>query len=150
MGFISFHSPIGDLSITEKDNAIVSIEWGRGNFELKTPLLKEVQSQITAYFNGKLKEFYLPLNPSGTLYQQKIWQALQTIPYGTTKTYSEIALIAGGSPRSVGKANASNPIPILIPCHRVIGKQNLGGYSGGERLQTKEYLLNIEKLFNTL
>ena len=149
MGFISFHSPVGDLSIAENDNLIVSIDWGWGSLEEKTPLLEEAKNQIAAYFNGKLKKFDLPILPPGTAYQQQVWEFLQTIPFGTTKSYSELAKIIGGSARSIGHANAANPIPIIIPCHRVIGKRTLGGYSGGEGIKTKEYLLNIEKLFNT-
>lgn len=149
MGFISFHSPVGDLSIAENDNLIVSIDWGWGSLEEKTPLLEEAKNQIAAYFNGKLKKFDLPILSPGTAYQQQVWEFLQTIPFGTTKSYSELAKIIGGSARSIGNANAANPIPIIIPCHRVIGKRTLGGYSGGEGIKTKEYLLNIEKLFNT-
>ena len=148
MGFISFHSPVGDLSIAENDNLIVSIDWGWGSLEEKTPLLEEAKNQIAAYFNGKLKKFDLPILPLGTAYQQQVWEFLQTIPFGTTKSYSELAKIIGGSARSIGNANAANPIPIIIPCHRVIGKHTLGGYSGGEGIKTKEYLLNIEKLFS--
>lgn len=149
MGFISFHSPVGDLSIAENDNLIVSIDWGWGSLEEKTPLLEEAKNQIAAYFNGKLKKFDLPILSPGTAYQQQVWEFLQTISFGTTKSYSELAKIIGGSARSIGNANAANPIPIIIPCHRVIGKRTLGGYSGGEGIKTKEYLLNIEKLFNT-
>lgn len=111
--------------------------------------MEEAKNQIAAYFNGKLKKFDLPILSPGTAYQQQVWEFLQTIPFGTTKSYSELAKIIGGSARSIGNANAANPIPIIIPCHRVIGKRTLGGYSGGEGIKTKEYLLNIEKLFST-
>lgn len=144
---ISLHSPIGDLSIAEYDETIVSIEWGWGSLQEETPLLKEAKKQLNAYFDGKLKQFDLPLQPFGTPYQLKVWKSLQTIPYGETLSYLDIAKIAGGSPRSIGGANAANPIPILIPCHRVIGKKGLGGYSGGEGIKTKQYLLTMEQLY---
>ena len=112
----------------------------------ETPLIKEAKLQLDDYFNGKRKDFDLPLAPSGTEFQLKVWTALQNIPYGETKCYSEIAEIIGNSKasRAVGLANNRNPISIIIPCHRVIGKSGkLVGYGGG--LETKEYLLNMEK-----
>jgi methylated-DNA-[protein]-cysteine S-methyltransferase len=96
------------------------------------------------YFDGKpLAD--LPLAPAGTDYQKKIWAALCAIPAGQTRTYVEIARVAGGSPRSVGGANSKNPIPILIPCHRVVAVAGIGGYSGGDGLETKRRLLALER-----
>lgn len=147
MSQISFHSPVGELSIAEEDGFIVSVDWGWGSIQEETPLLREAKKQFDAYFDGQLKQFDLPINPFGTQYQLKVWKALQTIPFGETRSYQELAQIAGGSPRSIGGANGTNPIPLIIPCHRVIGKSSLGGYSGGEGIETKEYLLNMEKIF---
>ncbi|MDI2091133.1 methylated-DNA--[protein]-cysteine S-methyltransferase [Commensalibacter oyaizuii] len=147
MSQISFHSPIGEISIAEEDGFLVSIDWGWGSIQEETPLLLQAKQQLNAYFDGELKNFDLPLRPYGTPYQLKIWKTLQTIPYGETRTYQEIAQIAGGSPRSVGGANGANPLPIIIPCHRVVGLKGLGGYSGGDGIETKQHLLNLEQLF---
>lgn len=147
MSQISFHSPVGELSIAEDDGFIVSVDWGWGSIQEETPLLREAKKQFDAYFDGQLKLFDLPTNPFGTQYQLKVWKALQAIPFGETRSYQELTQIVGGSPRSIGGANGANPIPLIIPCHRVIGKSSLGGYSGGEGIETKEYLLNMEKLF---
>ncbi|CAI3941489.1 DNA repair enzyme Ada (O6-methylguanine-DNA--protein-cysteine methyltransferase) (AdaB) (PDB:6RLA) (PUBMED:29061663) [Commensalibacter communis] len=147
MSQISFHSPVGELSIAENDGFIVSVDWGWGSLQEETPLLIEAKKQFNAYFDGQLKQFDLPIRPFGTNYQLKVWQALQDIPYGATCSYQDLVKIVGGSPRSVGGANGANPIPLIIPCHRVIGKNGFGGYSGGEGIETKEYLLNMEQLF---
>jgi methylated-DNA-[protein]-cysteine S-methyltransferase len=110
----------------------------------KRRLLRRACDQLHKYFDQELSEFDLPLAPAGSLYQQRVWQALCAIPYGATKTYLDIARVAGGSPRSVGQANGNNPIPILIPCHRVVATTHIGGYSGGDGLDTKRWLLALE------
>jgi methylated-DNA-[protein]-cysteine S-methyltransferase len=116
-------------------------------------LLRCACDQLHAYFDGALNEFDLPLAPAGTAYRQRVWRALCAIPYGETRSYIDIAQLAGGSARSVGQANGCNPIPVIIPCHRVVlapGRStrgpaaHLGGYSGGEGLATKRYLLALE------
>ena len=104
----------------------------------------ECRVLLHAYFDGERRTFDLPLRPTGSPYRCRVWQALCDIPYGQTRSYAEIAQQAGGSARSVGGANAANPIPILIPCHRVVASDGLGGYSGGEGLATKRLLLAIE------
>ncbi|CAI3939998.1 DNA repair enzyme Ada (O6-methylguanine-DNA--protein-cysteine methyltransferase) (AdaB) (PDB:6RLA) (PUBMED:29061663) [Commensalibacter communis] len=147
MSQISFHSPVGELSIAEDDGFIVSVDWGWGSLQEETPLLIEAKKQFNAYFDGQLKQFDLPVRPFGTNYQLKVWQALKDIPYGETCSYQDLVKIVGGGPRSIGGANGANPIPLIIPCHRVIGKNGLGGYSGGEGIETKEYLLKMEQLF---
>ena len=141
---ISLHSPVGDISISEEDGAIVDIDRGWGSRQAETRLLRRARDQLHAYFDGELNDFDLPLAPSGTPYRQRVWRALCDIPYGATRSYIEIARVAGGSARSVGQANGSNPIPIVIPCHRVLAATNIGGYSGGEGLATKRYLLAHE------
>ena len=141
---LSLHSPIGDLTVSEETGAIVSVDWGWGREQEETPLLHEAREQLFAYFDGTLTEFALPLAPPGTAYQRRVWQALCAIPYGRTATYAEIAARAGGVARSVGQANGNNPIPIVIPCHRVVAAGGLGGYSGGEGLDTKRWLLALE------
>ncbi len=141
---ISLHTPVGDVSVSEEDGAIVSVDWGWGSRQSETRLLRRACDQLHKYFDQELSEFDLPLAPAGSLYQQRVWQALCAIPYGATKTYLDIARVAGGSPRSVGQANGNNPIPILIPCHRVVATTHIGGYSGGDGLDTKRWLLALE------
>ena len=141
---ISLHTPVGDLSLAEEDGAIVSVDWGWGRDQTATALLSRARDQLFAYFDGSLTQFDLPLNPSGTPYRRRVWAALCDIPYGATRSYADLARQTGGSPRSVGQANGSNPIPIIIPCHRVLATNGIGGYSGGEGLPTKRALLALE------
>ncbi len=142
---LSFHSPVGALTLSEEDGAIVSLDWGFGRDQTETPLLLQGRDQLQAYFDGERTRFDLPLAPQGSAYRQRIWQALLDIPYGQTASYAAIAARAGGSARSVGGANSANPIPILIPCHRVVGAGGAGGYSGGEGIETKTWLLTLEQ-----
>jgi methylated-DNA-[protein]-cysteine S-methyltransferase len=141
---LSLHTAIGDLSIAEEDGAIVSVDWGFGRDQTVTPLLSRARDQLFAYLDGHLTRFDLPLNPPGTPYRRRVWAALCDIPYGATRSYADIARQAGGSARSVGQANDANPIPIIIPCHRVLATTGIGGYSGGEGLPTKRALLALE------
>lgn len=142
---LSMHSPVGDITISEENGAIVAVDWGWARDQQETPLLRRARDALDAYFDGKLRAFDLPLAPSGSAYRRRVWQVLREIPFGETRTYAEIARVAGGSARSVGQANGDNPIPILIPCHRVVAAGDLGGYSGGEGLDTKRYLLDLER-----
>ncbi len=146
-GFVpqrSLHTPIGDITVSEEDGAVVALDWGWGRDQASTPLLRAAESQLQAYFDGTLTAFDLPLAPFGTPYRQRVWKALTDIPYGATRTYGEIAAVAGGSARSVGQANGNNPIPLIIPCHRVVAGSHIGGYSGGDGLETKRWLLALE------
>lgn len=143
---LSLHSPVGDLTISEEEGEIVALDWGWGRDQQPTPLLARAKAALEAYFDGATLPDDLPLAPRGSAYRRLVWQALRAIPAGQTRTYLDIARIAGGSARSVGGANAANPIPILIPCHRVVGTGNPGGYSGGEGLPTKHALLALERL----
>ena len=141
---LSLHSPVGDLTISADGGAIVSIDWGWVADQQETELLTEARRQLDDYFDGKRHSFDLLLAPSGTEYQRRVWQALCDIPPGTTRTYADIARTVGGSPRAVGGANGRNPIPIVIPCHRVVATTGIGGYSGGDGLPTKRFLLALE------
>lgn len=142
---LGLHSPIGDITVTEEDGAIVAVDWGWGrDASAATPLLLQAREQLQAYFDGELTAFDLPLAPAGSSYRRRVWQALCDIPYGETRSYAAIAAAAGGSARSVGQANGCNPIPIIIPCHRVVAASHIGGYSGGDGLTTKRYLLALE------
>ncbi|MDP2699243.1 methylated-DNA--[protein]-cysteine S-methyltransferase [Thalassospira sp.] len=144
---ISINSPVGALTLFEFDDQIVALDWGFVEDMDPSPVLNEAKSQLEAYFAGKRADFDLPLAPHGTPFQQAVWQAMCKIPAGKTATYQELA-IAAGSPkgfRAVGMACGRNPIPILIPCHRVLaagGKP--GGYSGWGGLETKAALLRLE------
>ncbi len=141
---LSLHSPIGDLTISEEEGEIVALDWGWGRDQTATPLLLRAKIALQDYFDGAGLAA-LPLRPHGSAYRQGVWQALRQIPPGQTRSYLDIARIAGGSPRSVGGANAANPIAIFIPCHRVVGTAGLGGYSGGDGLATKQKLLALEQ-----
>lgn len=141
---LSLHTPVGDLTIAEDNGAIVSVDWGWVPDQVHTPLLDRARQQLDAYFDGTLTRFDLPLAPSGTAYRRAVWQALCDIPYGETRSYQAIAAQAGGSARSVGQANGRNPIPLIIPCHRVVAGSHIGGFSGGDGVPTKRWLLALE------
>lgn len=145
-----YETPIGKLGIAEEYGFITNIYFMNMKQPLdakryETDILKEAFNQLCEYFKGDRKEFDLPLNPAGTDFQQTVWSELLNIPYGETRTYKDIATELGkeSSLRAVGNANHQNPIPIIIPCHRVIGADNkLSGYSGG--VEIKQKLLEIE------
>ena len=142
---LSLHSPVGDLSISEEDGAIIALDWGWGAIQTETKLLLKARDQLNAYFDGELKKFALPLIPTGTPFQQKVWAAMRRIPYGQTATYGDLAHSIDSAARAVGRACGTNPLPILIPCHRVVGGDDrLGGYSGDGGLETKIALLRLE------
>jgi len=141
---LSLHSPLGDLTVFEEDGVIVALDWGWVEAQTPTPLLLRARDQLQEYFDGTRTDFDLPLAPAGTEYRRRVWRELTRIPFGATRTYAQIAARAGGSARSVGQANGDNPIPIIIPCHRVLASSGLGGYSGAGGLETKRYLLDLE------
>jgi len=149
-------SPIGELRLVERDGEVTQIEFSpfrdgdgrpRGERDDAHPVLVETARQLAAYFAGDLKHFDLPLAPVGSDFQQRVWKELQTIDYGETASYGQIALRLGmtnAASRAVGLANGRNPIPVVIPCHRVIGANGtLTGYAGG--LERKQLLLELEQ-----
>jgi methylated-DNA-[protein]-cysteine S-methyltransferase len=145
MPIISFNSPVGPLSIAEEDGQIVSLDWGWPALEDPSPLLERARDQLAAYFDGSAQGFDLPLNPFGTAFQRRVWERMTKIPYGATLTYGEMARDLDSGPRAIGGACGRNPIPIIIPCHRVLGSNgSLGGYSGWDGLDTKCALLRLE------
>ena len=125
---LSMHSPFGEITISEDDGRLVALDWGWGRDQEPTPLLCEVRDALAAYFDGERVAFDFPLDPYGTAYCRKGWAALREIPYGATRSYADIARVAGGSARSVGQANGRNPLPILIPCHRVVAAGTKGRF----------------------
>jgi methylated-DNA-[protein]-cysteine S-methyltransferase len=142
-------SPVGKLRIEADERSITGI-WlnARANVTpgQATGVMAELERQLAAYFEGRLTEFDLPLSPKGTPFQLDVWTALQSIPYGSTCSYSDIAKKIGRADavRAVGAANGQNPIPIVIPCHRVIGANgSLTGFGGG--LPMKKWLLAHER-----
>ncbi len=145
MPSLSVHSPLGPLTIVEDDDAIVALEWCWTREMSETGLLSLAGNQLASYFEGDLTTFSLPLAPSGTPFQRRVWATMTRIPYGETQSYGGVAEEIDSSPRAVGTACGRNPIPILIPCHRVVGNAGaLVGYSGGEGVETKRYLLAHE------
>jgi methylated-DNA-[protein]-cysteine S-methyltransferase len=142
---LSLHTPLGEVTISEDGGAIVALDWGRGRDQEATPLLCQARDELQEYFDGKRMSFNLPLAPEGSDFQKRVWAALCAIPPGETRSYADIARTIGSAPRAVGGANGANPIPLFIPCHRVIAADgSLGGYSGGDGPATKRYLLDHE------
>lgn len=138
-------TPIGPLTLQADEAAVTAIRFGAGGAQDASPLLDAAEAQLHEYFARTRRTFDLPLDPRGTAFELRVWAALRTIPYGETRSYGAIAA-AIGSPRAaraVGMANHRNPLPILIPCHRVIGADgSLTGYAGG--MAAKRRLLVLE------
>lgn len=151
MKYIKYmNTKIGTIAIIEEENNIIEIKINKMVEEdvlsKDTPLLRETEKQLIEYFEGSRKTFHVPLNPKGTKFMKDVWTALQDIPYGEIRTYQQIAKNIGNpkASRAVGMANHRNPIPIIIPCHRVIGSNGkLVGYALG--MEMKEFLLKWEK-----
>ena len=141
---LSLHSPLGALTVSQEDEGLVAVDWGWGCVQERTTLLCRAVAQLQAYFDRELDVFDLPLMPSGTMFRLKVWGALRRIPYGDTRTYTDIANEVGGCARAVGQANKHNPLPILIPCHRVVARIGIGGFTGDGGIDTKRFLLDHE------
>jgi methylated-DNA-[protein]-cysteine S-methyltransferase len=143
-------SPVGGLRIHASSGLITAVDFGATKprkARVSDPLLDRAEEQLTAYFAGELTEFDLPLASEGSEFQQKVWAELRRIPYGETASYGDIARRLGYEPvisRAVGAANGANPIPIVVPCHRVIGADGrLTGFGGG--IERKKILLDLEQ-----
>jgi methylated-DNA-[protein]-cysteine S-methyltransferase len=152
----TFDSPVGKLKLVATGDGLAAILWEndsphrvRLNIEAEDdahPVLVEAERQLGEYFAGRRRQFALPLDAAGTTFQQKVWQALLTIPFGETRSYGEIARLIGHpeAARAVGAANGKNPVSIVAPCHRVIGAGGqLTGFAGG--LDVKARLLALER-----
>ena len=145
MPHVSLHSPVGDLTIFEADGELVALEWGRAEVgAAPSPLLKDAKRQLEDYFDRKRRMFDLPLAPAGSPFQRRVWDCMQRIPYGAVASYAALARETSSGPRAVGTACGKNPLPIFIPCHRVVASGGIGGYSGGQGLPTKRTLLALE------
>jgi len=148
-------SPVGKLKLVASSNALVAVLWERerpNRVKLDTmtlapqqPILLETERQLAEYFAGGRIQFDLPLQPDGSEFQKKVWQALREIPFGQTRSYLDLAKALGSSKaaRAVGAANGKNPLSIIVPCHRVVGADgSLTGFAGGD--ETKAALLALE------
>lgn len=149
----TFDSPIGPLEIQVSNSGVMGIHFSRAKKSVQKksthPILQECQKQLVEYFSGKSTRFDLPLDLHGTGFQKKVWRELVKIPAGKTISYSELAKRIGNPKacRAVGQANNKNPVPLVIPCHRVIGKNgDLVGFAG--RLDIKKWLIAHESHLN--
>ena len=139
--------PVGIMKIIADSRYLLKIEFSNNDFaEKENEITKKAKIQLMEYFNKKRKVFQLPVNIQRDNFHSRVWKLLQNIPYGTTVSYKKLAEMTGNSKayRAVGNANNKNPLPIIIPCHRVIKNDgSLGGYGGG--IKVKKYLINLEK-----
>lgn len=145
MARILVQSPVGPLTLIGTESALTEIAFGDGGAEASSPVLKQAAEELAEYFAGARREFTVPLAPEGTAFQKRVWEELRKIPYGETASYGDVAARLGkpGGAIAVGQANSRNPIPIMIPCHRVIGANGkMVGYTGG--LHIKRALLAVE------
>ena len=154
--YMYMESPVGALKLVAHDQALVAVMWDNEDHKrvrlaelienIQHPMLLKVKQQLEQYFAGQRQQFNLPLDFQGTDFQQQVWRALLTIPYGETRSYKDIALQIGNEKavRAVGAANGRNPISMIAPCHRVIGSGGaLVGFAGG--LDKKQILLSLEQ-----
>jgi methylated-DNA-[protein]-cysteine S-methyltransferase len=137
-------SPVGPLLLDEIEGALTGIRWGTAAGAADSPLLLACERQLKAYFAGQLRVFELPLLEPAEPFSARIRQALLAIPYGQTLTYGALAEVLAVSPRAIGQAMGANPIPIIVPCHRVLAADGLGGYSGAGGVEVKSRLLAHE------
>ena len=137
-------SPVGLLTIVVQDDAIVKMDWVRCRVPDQHPVLSEGVAQMTAYFAGELRDFDLPLAPDVSAFQKIFGAALLAIPYGETRTYGDLSKDLATPAQAIGQACGANPIAILIPCHRVLAANGLGGYSGRGGIEAKVELLKLE------
>jgi len=148
MHHLTMESPLGPLTISATENAIVGLVIGqRHRDSAPTDLLNHAKNQLDEYFAGHRRDFDLPLHFQGTPFQEAIWTTLRAIGHGETVSYRDLGKQAGvgRAPRAVGGAVGKNPIPVIIPCHRVLATTGrITGYSGGEGIPTKEKLLDLE------
>ena len=136
-------SPIGPVTLIASQSGLTALEWRDGRQD-RTPLLVRAASQVNAYFDGTLTDFTLPIRLRCSEFQQNVCAAMCAIPYGETRTYGYLAQQLAVPAQAIGQACGGNPLPIIIPCHRVLGATSLGGYSGDGGVETKIFLLKHE------
>lgn len=139
----SLDTPIGPLSVTEEDGAIIRLGWQHEGGD-SSGLLDRAIEQLRSYFAGELTRFDLPLRVVGSDFQRAVCDAMLAIPFGETRTYGDLARDLGAPPQPIGNACGANPIPVIIPCHRILGASGLGGFSGKGGVETKVALLKHE------
>ena len=162
MSYALIESPLGPLGLYWRETVLIGLELDPVGFESRSVSDRQAERpgeegnetppgamthQLNAYFEGRCFVFDLPLALAGTPFQQRVWAALQAIPPGQTRTYGELARELGSAPRAIGQACRANPCPIVVPCHRVVARQGLGGFAGdtsGRRLAAKRWLLEHE------
>jgi methylated-DNA-[protein]-cysteine S-methyltransferase len=154
MSILYVESPVGRLALEAEGDTLTGLSWTNGRWttakeraveEKATPVLREARRQLDRYLSRKLTRFDLPLGPHGAPLQKGVWAMMSAIPFGKTATYGGMAMALGSGPRAVGMACGRNPIPIIVPCHRVLGSGGReGGFSGGQGLPTKRKLLALE------
>ena len=138
-------SPFGPLALVSEGGALTRLGWGRAAREDESNLLTQAAAELAAYFAGDPYDFELPVAPEGTVHDRKVWRAMRDIPPGETRTYGEIARAIGSGAQAVGNACGRNPIPIIVPCHRIVAANGaIGGYSGQGGAATKRFLLRLE------
>jgi methylated-DNA-[protein]-cysteine S-methyltransferase len=144
MNVAATRTPLGRIGLVEEGGVITRLLWNAESTGFRSDVLKEGLRQLEAFFNGELHTFDLPLAPAGTDFQQAVWERLLAIPFGATRTYGDLALSLAAPARPVAAACGANPIPIIIPCHRVVAADGLGGYSGHGGIESKVWLLKHE------
>jgi len=140
---LTLETPTGPVTLSEDAGAIVRCRWGDGGSD-QSPLLARAAQQVHEYFQEQRKVFDLPLRVGGSAFQQQVCAQIAAIPFGETLSYGDLAKVLGVSAQAVGRGCGGNPLPILIPCHRVLGRAGLGGFSGGVGVETKVWLLRHE------
>ena len=157
---LKFKSPIGQLQLSTTQSELVELNLGmdskknrfyssENTMESTSSYAQHVKEQIEAYFSKRSFEFHVNMSMTGTQFQKSVWEIIKSIKFGDTMTYSDIACMLDSSPRAVGNACRANPIPIIVPCHRVIAKSGLGGFAGqrsGRNLDVKTWLLEHEQV----
>jgi methylated-DNA-[protein]-cysteine S-methyltransferase len=144
MNIASLQNKFGWFSLVEESGRITQLLWQERTEGFRSDVLKEGLNQLDAYFAGELTTFNLPLSPKGTDFQQQVYRVMQDIPFGEVLTYGEVAKKLGVPAQPIGQACGSNPIPVIIPCHRIVGTGHLGGFSGLGGVEMKVQLLRHE------
>jgi methylated-DNA-[protein]-cysteine S-methyltransferase len=149
MGTPNTTTPVGVLALWSNGEAIIKVSWQENDTDAiiddPDPVFREAAREIAAYFDGSLRNFSVATSFQGSSLQTGVWNAMTKIPFGSVLTYGDVARIVGSEPQAVGPACGQNPIPVIVPCHRIVGATGkLVGFSGGKGIETKAYLLDHE------